>query len=615
MTSTLPPLGGALLITNPAPRALALENSNVRRRINKAARYAIKKGVSPEAAFDALRSGKLQRTRGDGKAAMKHIASGAARKQSPAEKKAYAAAKRKITRLMSDSYGLTGKGFIKRARQGKGKQYTSGKTSQKTSKVFGKSRTYKVLDAGKSRAASARRGEARRVSPSGTISGADLAALIAGGFSGTGGLIRSQKRARYTHPTLDVWSGVGPAKAGYTLMKSAIHRSGGEAWSKKPRKPAKGKAKRSARKSDKRSASARARYKGSALDQFNQAARVYAGQHGVSMKQARKALKGTHARANGSALIPLGALALENPFFGISPVQMAMGIGTAAAVSAGGLMAARFVAPKAVEWYGKVPVVGPYLEENSLLTTGVLLSLIPALLGGVAGVRIGGDAGKAIAGISAAAAVMPLALFLADKAAEVSGIGDLGGLALENGLGGLALDNVSALGDLSDGMAYQVAPLTASAEQVDFGQASLADAFYSGADFSADEGQALMNGEFVGRYGAPPRRMGGGKVGASHLAGRPGHRWGWLVKMVGMDRARAICALPPKERVKMLAKLRAAAIKTFQDSSAADSVDSAASMAAAQASGPSDVSGFSSAQGAGGAHGAGELGATLFMGE
>lgn len=100
----------------------------------------------------------------------------------------------------------------------------------------------------------------------------------------------------------------------------------------------------------------------------------------------------------------------------------------------------------------------------------------------------------------------------------------------------------------------------------DYGEASLADAHYSGADFSGPEGQALLNGRhhWYGRYGRPSHRAGGKASAQSHYAGREGHRWGWLIKCVGWQRAQQIAALPPRQRVKVIAQLRKAAIQAYQ---------------------------------------------------
>jgi hypothetical protein len=337
-------------------------------------------------------------------------------------------------------------------------------------------------------------------------------------------------------------------------------------------------------------------------------------------------------RRNGSALIPMGALAFTNP---ADMSGWAMGLASGAVLAGAGLTAVRLAGPKLKDYYAMVPGIGQQLSDNSGLTTGVLLSAVP-MAAAAAGYRMGGQYGTMIAGALAAAGTTVAAVWLSDLLAtqlasatglEDGGLGDLGvsalgpmhGLALE-GMGGIGFGSVSALGDaMGDGFASQVAPLTATTADVDFGQASLADAAYSGADFSAQEGQALLNGpaHFVGCYGRPTHRMGGSPVGISHLAGRPGHRWAWMVKMLGWNKTRAICALPPAERVKLIAKIRQAALNAYTESSTAEAASSAESIAAAHSSGEPIVSGISTnGAGAHGASGPGDLGApNLFMGE
>jgi hypothetical protein len=202
------------------------------------------------------------------------------------------------------------------------------------------------------------------------------------------------------------------------------------------------------------------------------------------------------------------------------------------------------------------------------------------------------------------------------KWALPSDLGDLafGDLAF-NELGALAFGDL-AFGDLGfnqamsgygDGMAYETAPLTA-----DYSQASLGDAAHCGADFTAAEGQAMINGRhhYMHQYGAPPHRMQHNPKGASHLAGREGHRWGWLVKMVGWEKAQQIASLPPESRIKVLHKLRAAAVDAFQREM---QVYEAAQIAREIPEQLSDL--VPSAAGAMGAQGAGELGdGALFMG-
>jgi hypothetical protein len=276
------------------------------------------------------------------------------------------------------------------------------------------------------------------------------------------------------------------------------------------------------------------------------------------------------------------------------------------------------------------------MAANPAITTALLMAAIAGPIAGAVGFHAQSKPAQLVAGAFAAAGATAGAVWLSDMLAEkvgpmigvdsapLAGLGyDLNGLALENGFGALALENLGDLDAIGDGFAYQTAPLTASSGAVDFGQACLADAAYSGADFSAREGQALLNGasSFVGAYGAPTYRMGGSPAGASHLAGKPGHRWGWMIKLIGMEKTRAVCALKPADRVKLIAKIRAAALKAHQESTEFSAQESAHNVAAASSAGVDaplvSGSGFGAAMGASGAgsFGSSDFGASLFLGE
>jgi hypothetical protein len=247
------------------------------------------------------------------------------------------------------------------------------------------------------------------------------------------------------------------------------------------------------------------------------------------------------------------------------------GVGAAALVA---------VSPYLNEYLPQIPVVGQYLEDVTVMGYSVQNTLIGGLVGiaaivatQIAANKLGdqriGKYGFALAsGIAAAGAVVDVVKARSGDSGETGGIGadDLSGLALDNSgvFGGIALDNTGAYGD---GMAYQLGSI--SSDDTDYAQASLGDAYYSGADFDVEEGEAMVQGrgQFQGRFGNPPVRiqaMGGQAGSASHLAGRKGHRWGWLVKMIGWKNVERLAALPPKQRVQVLKQLRENALATFK---------------------------------------------------
>lgn len=91
------------------------------------------------------------------------------------------------------------------------------------------------------------------------------------------------------------------------------------------------------------------------------------------------------------------------------------------------------------------------------------------------------------------------------------------------------------------------------------------DAQYSGPDFSAAEGQALMDGpkSWMARFGRSPKRAMGVRSSVSRHAGKEGHRWGWLIKLVGMEKAKQIAALSPEKRLAVIDSLRKQAISSL----------------------------------------------------
>jgi hypothetical protein len=145
--------------------------------------------------------------------------------------------------------------------------------------------------------------------------------------------------------------------------------------------------------------------------------------------------------------------------------------------------------------------------------------------------------------------------------------GVFGGIALDNQgvFGGIAMDNYG------DGMAYEIGGFSSPFDDAAsaYGSAELADAQHAGADLDVAEGQAACAGpqKWMNRFGHPPHRMNamGGSPGApSHLAGRRGHRWGWMIKLIGFKKFQRLAALPPKQRLTLIKKMRRAAIITMK---------------------------------------------------
>lgn len=308
----------------------------------------------------------------------------------------------------------------------------------------------------------------------------------------------------------------------------------------------------------------------------------------------------SRARRNGLALLP--GVRLNPSLRGISQDVIGYGIGTA--VPAVAIFIAmdkltpileEHVYSRAADLVDKVPLVGPYASTAISAAPNAITGLaVGAALGTAAVGSLTTRLPRQVSGIlGIVAASAPLVGFVMDwpsirdafmPSESLAGLAwnPLGALALEN-MGGLAYEPMGGLaveglpfGDaLGDGMAWEVAPISATA----YTQASLADAAYSGADFSVSEGQALLNGTFGSAYGLPPQRQAAHPSGASHLAGRPGHRWGWLIQTVGPDEARRIAAMSPGRRTRTIKKLRREALATHAQNSALQAAQSAQNIA------------------------------------
>lgn len=117
----------------------------------------------------------------------------------------------------------------------------------------------------------------------------------------------------------------------------------------------------------------------------------------------------------------------------------------------------------------------------------------------------------------------------------------------------------------------------------EYGDAMPADAEDSGADFNAAEGQALMDGpaSWFRRFGRSPQKVMGVRTAKSRHAGREGHRWGWMIKLVGMDKAAQIAALPPERRLQVIASLRKQAVDSLANMMAEQAAQTTSAVAPA----------------------------------
>ncbi len=141
--------------------------------------------------------------------------------------------------------------------------------------------------------------------------------------------------------------------------------------------------------------------------------------------------------------------------------------------------------------------------------------------------------------------------------------GDLGeAVSLYDYSDAVPLYDYSGIGlDLGDGGAYDVVPL-GNPNAGAYAGAREGDAAYTGDDLAMDEGEAALAGiaAWHQTFGAEPRIQTQTAGYVSALAGQPGHRWGWLIKLVGFEKFQQIAALPPMQRQAFIAQLRAQAL-------------------------------------------------------
>ena len=279
-----------------------------------------------------------------------------------------------------------------------------------------------------------------------------------------------------------------------------------------------------------------------------------------------------------------GVLAAEKNFYGnlvsVPGLVSVVGVGIAHGVVAP--MVADYLAqmlPSRIE----LPVVGSVGASNLAFTATGLV------------------AGGALVGLGATVAKGQQALLnkMAMLAVGGGALIDIVGLVMNRGSYGAIDDNGNVYGAIdNDGTVYgdvvsyggyEYAGLMEDGTNVSYGtvvgseyaDAMPADAEDSGADFNVAEGQALVEGPvaWLKRFGKSPVRATSIRGMKSRHAGREGHRWGWLIKLVGMDKAQQIAALPPQQRLEVLAKLRKAALESLANSMNAQAMQTTAQVA------------------------------------
>jgi len=143
-------------------------------------------------------------------------------------------------------------------------------------------------------------------------------------------------------------------------------------------------------------------------------------------------------------------------------------------------------------------------------------------------------------------------------------------------MSGVHLGNYGSV-HLGDGMAYDVQPLS-GVDIHDLGaissvhlqghdsmyhDAKLSDSYLCPNDLSLDEGRSALAGKksFINRFGQSPRRATQKSDSYSRHAGKEGHRWGWLIKLIGFDRFQKLCKMSPSKRMAIIKKMKQSAMQ------------------------------------------------------
>lgn len=231
-----------------------------------------------------------------------------------------------------------------------------------------------------------------------------------------------------------------------------------------------------------------------------------------------------------------------------------MAAGTAIAVGAGFF----YVTPMLADNVGRIPVVGQYVERAMDMAPYTL----SGLLLGAAAVAVGYYTGQSRLGWGLAAASAGAGISF-DTLGYLNGRSGMGAIEYSGpAYGALEVTDPGYGSLMVTNPGYGADEAAAASEYVD---ATEADAFQSTEDFDEDEGQALLGGPraFFQRFGRPARVASRGQSAYSRHAGKPGHKWGFLIKLLGFRRVAEIAAMPAQQRLAVLADIRSRCIAAF----------------------------------------------------
>lgn len=299
----------------------------------------------------------------------------------------------------------------------------------------------------------------------------------------------------------------------------------------------------------------------------------------------RNAKKKNSRRRNTPGVFSFGALAVRRNFGALAirgnplAVRMNSGLGTITGLVGKvpflGKTVAPFVAPALVGAVGitavhfamqyGLPIIATYAP--AFVTTTVLPYIAP----------LGYTVGAVVVGTAIAKLPIPFVSAETRKmvavAAVVAGAGvdalrylsSEGAPAMAGPYGryGEGLWQAVPFANLSEGGRTFGESAESSACNAEYSDAGLRDAQRCPDDLDPTEGQVGRLGPAAWRRAFHPVRpdgRSGADIAFSRHAGRPGHRWGWLVRMVGFDRFVKLCHLPQAQRISFIKQLRQRAL-------------------------------------------------------
>lgn len=228
---------------------------------------------------------------------------------------------------------------------------------------------------------------------------------------------------------------------------------------------------------------------------------------------------------------------------------------------------------------GRVPVIGGAVAQalptavlalvggyvNNKFVAPYVAKYIPAQVSMLSGTLTGSAVAAAakLGGRFLPASVQGIVNTVAAASVLAGVLSDLTNFAKGRGWAGLSLSGLS----LGDGMAYELGGVAtmSGVSAGEYGDAEYGDAYYSGPDLDSTEGDAALSGEYgwFGTFGKPPKRASGPRRPYSRHAGKQGHRWAWLIKLVGFQNFQKIVALPADRRTQVIGQLRQQALQSM----------------------------------------------------